>query len=267
MSAEEAFSWCATEVRRVDYDRYLSVLFAPKNVRPHLFALYAVNHEIAKTAETVREPLAGAIRLQWWREAFEELYAGKPRAHEALLALAETLRSHDLPRAMFDAMLGARELDLEEAPFADMSALEAYADATSSIVMRLASHILGNPLYEVAREAGIAYAMTGLLRALPFRASRRRSIVPRDAGVDVEELFNGKCTPALRLAMDAIIKSARSHFDNIAEVSPAVLPAALCPLYLRLMARESFNPFRDSTEVPPFRRQCIMLRAHWRGRL
>ena len=32
-------------------------------------------------------------------------------------------------------------------------------------------------------------------------------------------------------------------------------------------ARPSFNPFRDSTDVSPFRRQLAMLRAHWRGRL
>lgn len=261
------FDWCAVELRRNDYNRYLSALFAPRAVRPHLFALYAVNHEIAKTAEIARDPMMGAIRLQWWHEAFEELYAGKPRAHEALLALAETLRTHDLPRAMFDTILAARELDFEEAPFADMAALEAYADATSSVVMRLASRILGNPLYEVAREAGIAYALTGLLRALPFRAGRRRSVVPRDAGVDVEALFSGNSTPALRSAMDAMVKSASSHLTNVEEVSPAVLPAALCPLYLRVMARPSFDPFRDSTDVSPLRRQLAMLRATWRGRL
>ena len=172
MIADEAFAWCATEIRRNDYDRYLSVLFAPRASRPYLFALYAVNHEIAKTAEIARDPMMGAIRLQWWREAFDELHAGEPRHHEALLALAETLRAHDLPKAMFDAMLDARELDFEKAPFADMAALEAYADATSGILMRLAARILGNPLYEVAREAGIAYALTGLLRALD-----RKSVV------------------------------------------------------------------------------------------
>lgn len=263
----QAFAWCAAEVRRNDYDRYLSVLFAPRAARPHLFALYAVNHEIAKTAEVARDSLIGAIRLQWWHDAFDELYAGKPRHHEALLALSETLRAHDLPRAMFDVILAARELDFEEAPFADRAALEAYADATSSILMRMAARILGNPLYEVAREAGIAYALTGLLRALPFRAARRRSVLPRDAGVDVEDLFAGKRTAALRAAMDAISENVRTHLANVEEVSPAVLPVALCPLYLRVMAREAFDPFRDSTEVSPLRRQVALLRAHWRGHL
>ena len=40
-------------VRRVDLDRYLSSLFAPAALRRELNVLYAFNHEVAKTAETV----------------------------------------------------------------------------------------------------------------------------------------------------------------------------------------------------------------------
>jgi phytoene synthase len=43
-------------------------LFAPAPRRVLLFALYAFNAEVARIAETVREPMLGAIRLEWWRE-------------------------------------------------------------------------------------------------------------------------------------------------------------------------------------------------------
>ena len=36
--------------------------------RSYLFALYAFNDEVARVAEKVREPMLGAIRLEWWRE-------------------------------------------------------------------------------------------------------------------------------------------------------------------------------------------------------
>lgn len=274
-----SFEWCAAEIRGNDYDRYLSALFAPKPARNHLFALYAVNHEIAKTAETAREPLAGAIRLQWWRETMDELFAGKPRRHEAVLALSETLQAHDLPRALFDALIDAREHDFEEIPFADMAALEAYADATSGTVMRLAARILGAgaALDGHAREAGVAYAFTGLLRALPYRASRRRLVLPRalldEAGLDSEDIFAGRNSVALKSAMEKIASAARVHLQASraapmsAATLPALLPATLCPLYLRAMARASFDPFRDSTEVSAFHRQLAMLGAKLSGRL
>ena len=58
-------------MRAADPDRYFSALFAPAPARPLLLALYAFNHEVARVAETVREPMLGAIRLEWWRETVE----------------------------------------------------------------------------------------------------------------------------------------------------------------------------------------------------
>ena len=66
-------SYCADQVRRQDRERYLTALFAPAGRREDLFALYAFNLEVAKTAEVVSEAMVGRIRLQWWREAIEEI--------------------------------------------------------------------------------------------------------------------------------------------------------------------------------------------------
>ena len=81
------FPSCEETIRKSDYDRYAAAVFARKSVRGHLFALYAFHYEIAKTAETVSEALAGQIRLQWWRDAIGELREGKTREHPVVLAL------------------------------------------------------------------------------------------------------------------------------------------------------------------------------------
>src|SRR5579859_3032419 len=107
-----ALEACAVLVRRADPDRYFASLFAPAEARPYLFALYAFNHELARIGETVREPMMGQIRLQWWREAIEGARLGRPRRHDAVEALAELFRRHDVPAAPFDAMLAAREFDV-----------------------------------------------------------------------------------------------------------------------------------------------------------
>jgi phytoene synthase len=273
------FESCEALVRKADYDRYLAALFSRSEARPYLFTLYAFNYEVAKTAETVTQPMLGHIRLQWWRDSIEELYGGKQRDHEVVQALGETLRACDLPRALFDGLIDARENDLEDIPFAGMASLEAYADVSSGHVMRLAARILGagDGLDPAAREAGIAYALVGLIRALPYHASRRRLMLPVDvlnaAGLSPESLFAGEANAALTDVIAQIANTARAHLgaaramDVSRRFLPALLPATLTPLYGKALTRSGFNPFRDIAEVPVYRRQLTMLRAMISGRV
>src|SRR3569623_1855512 len=87
-------------VRAADPDRYFSALFAPAAARPLLFALYAFNAEVARVAETVREPMLGAIRLEWWRETSEGAAMGAPRHHDVARGLASLFA--DRPVALAD---------------------------------------------------------------------------------------------------------------------------------------------------------------------
>jgi phytoene/squalene synthetase len=275
----QTYPSCEETVRKSDYDRYAATAFAPGSVRRHLFALYAFNYEIAKTAETVSEALAGQIRLQWWRDAIGELRARKTREHPVVIALGEVLRAHDLPQILFDQMIDAREWDLDEMPFQDMTSLETYADGTSGNVMRLAARILGagERLDAAAREAGIAYAIAGLLRAMPYRAAERRLVLPvatlRTAGVSPDDVFAGKASGALTAVFAEMAEAARTHlgaareFPTPRKFLPALLPAALAPLYLKVLTEADFNPFRDVVDVPIYRRQLAMLRASFRAKL
>src|ERR1700721_1302405 len=89
-------------VRRYDRDRFLATLFAPASLRPDLWALLAFNLETARVREVVSQPILGQIRLQWWRDAIEEIYDGKPaRRHEVATPLAETIKRHGLSRHRF----------------------------------------------------------------------------------------------------------------------------------------------------------------------
>src|ERR1700748_1031363 len=132
MREEAAFTACAAMVRQADPDRYFSALFAPAPKRPFLFALYAFNVELARVAASVREPMMGEIRLQWWRETLEGARTGKPRAHDVARTLAETFERAELPTAMFDAMIDARAFDFLEGTFTDAEMRDAYLDATSA---------------------------------------------------------------------------------------------------------------------------------------
>lgn len=84
---------CAVLVRGRDRDRWLATLYAPAAVRPALFALHALDLELAHVVATTTEAMLGEIRLAWWREALAKLDSAPPPAQPVLAALAE----HALP--------------------------------------------------------------------------------------------------------------------------------------------------------------------------
>src|ERR1044071_7438960 len=146
-------------VRAADPDRYFSALFAPAAARFLLFALYAFNAEVARIAETVREPMLGAIRLEWWRETAEGASKGSARNHDVARGLAALFVECTVALADLEALIAARAFDSSADHFADFAALEGYVDSTSGRLMRLAAQILDGPagIADTLREAGLAY--------------------------------------------------------------------------------------------------------------
>jgi len=253
-------------VRAADPDRYFSTLFAPPAARPWLYALYAFNHEVARVAETVREPMLGAIKLEWWREAVEGAHRGQPRNHDVVKELAALFRVMPLPLADFEAIIAARAFDSNAEHFADLAALENYLDATGGGLMRLAISVLGGDA-SLARPAALAYGLAGLLRSLPFHNARHKLYMPLDlleaVGLMPEIFFALEQDPRRDAVTRQLALRARDHFlacRNGARpraALAALLPAALVPVYLRRLGRD----------VPIHRRQMALLAAAMKKRL
>ena len=127
-----ASTHCETLVREGDPDRYFAALFAPADKRPHLFALYAFNHEIARVRETVSEALPGEIRLQWWRDTLQGEARGDVRANPIAAALDDAIVQFRLPRQALVDLIDARIFDLYDDPMPTLNDLEGYCGETSS---------------------------------------------------------------------------------------------------------------------------------------
>jgi phytoene synthase len=278
MDRSASFAACVDLVRRHDPDRYFSVLFAPKEARLYLMALYAFNYEIARVGENVREPMMGEIRLQWWRETIEGARAGNPRAHDVAQGLAEILSRFDLPQSLFDEMIDARGFDVSPDVFETVGALEDYGAATVGSLIQLAARILGagERYDQQAREAGIAYALCGVLRAIPHHAARRKLYLPMDllntVQLSPDDIFAGQGGEKLKAVMAQLSLRAQNHlgsaraFGRPKRALPAFLPVALAPGYLKLMTRPGFDPFRDPAQVAQPRKQWALLAAATRGK-
>jgi len=280
----EGLSASAAAVRHGDRDRFLTALFAPAARRERLFALYAFNLEIAKVRETVSEPMLGQIRLQWWREAIDGLYAGRVRAHPVVTALAALIgpgaEASAAPptRAHFDRLIDAREFDLAGRAPATLAELEAYGEGTSAALLWLAAEALGAP-GEATRAAltplGVAWALTGLIRATPFQARARRQYIPEDvaaqAGLTPETLFGLKDDPAIARAASALAERASQLLDEAdkrrVEIEPIARPlllfAPLARASLARLARRDHRVMEGSAELSPARK---VLRLWWAAR-
>ena len=256
----------AQTVRAADPDRYFASLFAPAQHRPYLHVLYAFNHEVARIAESVREPMLGAIRLEWWRETVESAAKGAPRNHDVARGVASLFADRSLSWTSFETIIAARAFDSSPEHFADFAALESYLDATGGTLMRLAAEILGGDP-QLIREAAQAYGLTGLLRSLPFHNRRHKLYLPLDllaaVGLTPDELFVLENDPRIAAAIRQASLRARDHFlaarrgPRPRAALAAMLPAALVPVYLRRMGRE----------VPIHRRQMALLGSAMRTRL
>ena len=197
---------------------------------------------------------------QWWREAIAAIYAGgPPRRHTVVEPLAATIRERDLPRAYFDRLIEAREGDLDEAPPATLAALEDYAEGSSSQLLywrwrRSDARCAGG---EAGRHVGIAYALAGLLRAMPYWTAMGRPIVPLDIAARRRSRTRGVPRRGARRRCATPLPRSPPRRGTICgrrgrcardprPALPALLPAGIARRFLRRLERAGFDPFAQA---------------------
>jgi phytoene synthase len=269
-------------VRRIarsgDPDRALAALFAPRDLRGDLLALYAFNVELARIAEQVTEPELGAIRLQWWREAVAresaEGIVGQPVAD----ALREVWQRRGLSSERIEGLIDARNFDLATRIMPDWNALETYLHDTAGALFALAATCAGVPgalLEPAASQAGLAYGLTGLVRALPVHAARGLVVLPaemlRRHGTSPEAVLEGRTETGLldllvelRGTAGTALEEAQRHIAKLDRRSKvAFLPLSLVEPYLAALERKGHDPLREVIDIKPLHRLWRL--ATWRN--
>jgi phytoene synthase len=246
-------SYCGGIVRKHDPDRFLLSLFAAPDVREGLWALYAFNYEIARTREVVSETQLGLIRLQWWRDALGDFYDGKtPLKNPVLEALCTTIERYALPRDTFETLIYAREFDLEDRLPASLDGMVKYAEFTSVPLMALSLSLVGG---STANNTATAYALTGLLRAVPTHLRQRRCYLPENMIPPVQDLYDGKEIEKLKPAVEAIVQKAESLLAAAASEKAGRLHAKLAQMYLNQIKTTDYDVFSPRLTIPPFARE------------
>lgn len=249
----QALPYTGSLVRQYDPDRFFMTLLQPQALRPALWALLAFNYEVAKTREVVSEPTLGYMRLQWWRDALENIYAGKPvPKHEILEPLAAAIRQYSLPYELFDAVLAGREFDLADKAPVTINDMKDYVSGTITPLTRLMLIVCGDPQDGVDHIAR-AYGITGLMRAIPFCAQQGRCLVPQELVESADELFRD--AHIRQSVLTVLHNEACTELEGAGHFKSKMLRRMgdAAYLYLRYMARLNYDLLDQRyAQTPPF---------------
>ena len=276
----DATAHCAALARARARDQWLGALYAGAEARGALFALASFDIEIRHALMRARDPNLMAIRLTWWREVISGERQAEAVGNPVALALRVAIEAYALPRAWLEAMVDARLQAIARQDDFDHVAFRAFAEESEGARLRLASRIAagGQDLdpADAHAPAGMALALTRLLKDLPFKAGSAPTLIPADvagrhgvsvADFDARRVSSGvvaACAELRGLARDELGQAERRLKSSSPTILPAFIPLAPWRLDLDRLDRNT-TPFEPTREVSPLRRQWAIWR--WaRGR-
>jgi 15-cis-phytoene synthase len=272
----DATEHCAALARAHARDQWLGALYASANARGALFALASFDTEIRLALKRARDPNLMAIRLAWWREVISGERLAEAAGNPVALALRAAIDAYALPQAWLEAMLDARLQAIAPQDDFNHVAFRAFADESEGSRLRLASRIAagGQDLdpTDAHAPAGMALALTRLLKDLPFKAGSAPTLIPADVagrhGVSVADFEARRVSPGVvaacaelrGLARDELAEAERRLKSSSPAILPAFIPLASLRLDLDRLDRNAERPFEAVSEVSPLRRQWAIWR-------
>src|SRR5512136_1647552 len=232
MSPDE---YCQQKAAASGSSFYYSFLFLPPDRRREITALYAFCREVDDVVDEVADPDVARAKLAWWRREIGATFAGTPQ-HPVALALQAVVRAYRLPEEHFQTVIDGMAMDLERSRYLDFAELERYCHCVAGVVGLMSAEIFGyvNPATrQYARDLGIAFQLTNIIRDVGEDARRGRIYVPQDElarhGVTTASLLQRRESDAFRALMADQVERARTWYERALAVLPPEDRAAQRP--------------------------------------
>ncbi|KAI1143633.1 Squalene/phytoene synthase [Hypoxylon sp. FL0543] len=215
---EKARQYCVAQLSQSDYDAYLIRNLLPNKRRDAYDALRAFNLELVRLPELVSNPTIGQMRMQFWRDAINNTFAGKPPKEPIMILLykvvSELSEYGGTPSSIkfwLHRLIDTREKYMDNRPFTSLSSLEEYAENTYSTLMYsnlAATRIHSMHMDHLASHIGKACGIVAILRGIPFLATPSRPVKsPHGASVG-----SGR-NPVLLLPLDVMAETGLREED------------------------------------------------------
>jgi NADH dehydrogenase [ubiquinone] 1 alpha subcomplex assembly factor 6 len=234
-------------------------------MRKAAFTFRAFNVETAKAMDVVSDPRTGLMRLLWWKDAVDKVFANKLVEHPVAQALSSVIADHKVSKHWLKRSVEARinDANRDEGTIPETSAeLERYAEDTQSTILYMtlqAGGIQSTVADHAASHIGKASGLLLLLKALPHHVNKQGTVpyipasVAEECGLLTREGGRSEVRMDERLP-DAVFKVAsvaEAHLHKARELAssvpkdaiPVLLPALPAQVLLDTLRRCEFNVF------------------------
>jgi phytoene synthase len=251
---------------------YYSFLFLPPDRRRAITALYAFCREVDDVVDETSEMQVAAAKLAWWRAEVANLERGDAQ-HPVTRSLQSYKDRFAISAGRLNEIIDGMEMDLTQTRYLDWPALERYCYRVAGVVGLLAAGIFGyrNPrTLNYAKDLGIAFQLTNIIRDVGEDARKNRIYVPMDEmkrfEVPAADILNARQTPQFAALMAFEAERARSYYERAMSELPAedrrtqragLIMAAIYKALLAEIERDGFAVLTGRTSLTPLRKFWI----------
>uniref|UniRef100_A0A915E4Q6 Phytoene synthase n=1 Tax=Ditylenchus dipsaci TaxID=166011 RepID=A0A915E4Q6_9BILA len=211
----DSLLYCIRIVKERDYENYLNALLAPENTRPRIFAVLALNAEVAIIRQKIKRNsgVTGIYQLQFWKDALN-VYGGAQRGPLPRQPVVSALKAYgdpaDVPLLL--KLVESRQETLGDRPFETMDKLEHNSDLVYGSMMFLWMNALKSVTAEVgnAEHEGISHAVHNMSRSVGILTLLRATLPLLHEGV-------------VLLPLDIMAKHGLREEDIFSNAKPTVL--------------------------------------------
>jgi phytoene synthase len=251
---------------------YYSFLFLPPERRRAITALYAFCREVDDVVDETTDPQLAATKLAWWRVEIGNLYEGSAQ-HPVTKALAPFTEKFSIVKENLLEIIAGMEMDLTQARYLDWPGLEKYCHRVASVVGISAAGIFGysdRRTLEYARDLGLAFQLTNIIRDVGEDARKNRIYLPMDDlkrfGVTAADILNARHGEAFVQLMQFQAERAKGLYAKAFDALPAadrraqrpgLIMAAIYRALLDEIERDGFKVLEGKTSLTPVRKLWI----------
>jgi len=271
-------AYCEDKVARSGSSFAASFRVLPEPRRRAITAVYAFCREVDDVVDEVTDPAVARIKLAWWRNEVAAAFDGSP-THPVALALQGVVAEYALPREHFDAVIDGMQMDLEQNRYLDFAALERYCHCAAGVVGLLSAEIFGyqDPATRgYARDLGIAFQLTNIIRDVGEDARRGRIYIPQDElrrfAVSASDVLARRATPEFGALMAFQVQRARARYaqalaalpgcDRRAQ-RPGLIMAAVYRALLDEIERDGYQVLDRRIALTPLVKAWIAWKTSW----
>jgi phytoene synthase len=272
--------YCQAKAAQSGSSFYYSFLFLPPERRRAITALYAFCREVDDVVDECTDAGVARLKLAWWRGEVAQVYDGHP-SHPVAVALAAVKDRFSLPQERLQEIIDGMEMDLNHAGYADFESLRLYCHRVASVVGLLSAEIFGYRdarTLDYARDLGLAFQLTNIIRDVGEDARRGRIYLPREEmqrhGVSAADIMAARETANFRSLMEFQIGRAVEFYRRALETLPALdrpsqrpglVMAAIYRTLLDEIKADGCRVLTRRTSITPIRKLWIAWKTWMKG--